>query len=172
MTIMDEKNRGYALGAVEYLVKPVDRQKLVDVLRALCGSTGRPLLMVDDDDLGRSQMRAALEQQGWTVTEASDGRDALTKLSEARPDVIVLDLMMPEMDGFEFLEEMRRRAEWRDIPVVVVTAKDLTDEDRRRLNGGVERIIQKTDRDDMLREMRSALAKCLERQRSALAAEA
>ncbi len=172
MTIVDEKNRGYALGATEYLVKPVDRQKLIDVLHALCGSAGRPLLMVDDDDLGRSQMRAALEQQGWTVTEASDGRDALKKLSEARPDVIILDLMMPEMDGFEFLEAMRREAEWRDIPVVVVTAKDLTDKDRIRLNGGVERIIEKTDRDDMLRELRSVLEKCVERQRSALPAEA
>ena len=172
MTIVDEKKRGYAFGATEYLVKPVDRQKLIDVLRALCGSAGRPLLMVDDDDLGRRQMRAALEQQGWTVTEASDGRDALTRLNEARPDVIILDLMMPEMDGFEFLEEMRRNVEWRDIPVVVVTAKDLTDADRRRLNGGVERIIQKTDRDDMLREVRSVLAKCVGRQRSAVRAEA
>jgi CheY-like chemotaxis protein len=166
MTIVDEKNRGYALGATEYLVKPVDRQKLMDVLRGLCGSTGRPLLIVDDDDLGRRQIRAALEQQGWTVTEAIDGRDALARLSEARPDVIILDLMMPQMDGFEFLEEMRRKPEWRDIPVVVVTAKDLTDADRRRLNGGVERIIQKTDRDDMLREMRSVLAKRVERPRS------
>jgi GAF domain-containing protein/DNA-binding response OmpR family regulator/anti-sigma regulatory factor (Ser/Thr protein kinase) len=170
MTIVDEKNRGYALGATEYLVKPVDRQKLMDVLRGLCGSTGRPLLIVDDDDLGRRQIRAVLEQQGWRVTEASDGRDALTRLSEARPDVIILDLMMPEMDGFEFLEEMRRKAEWRDIPVVVVTAKDLTDADRRRLNGGVERIIQKTDRDDMLREVRSVLAKRVERPRSVLPA--
>jgi GAF domain-containing protein/CheY-like chemotaxis protein/anti-sigma regulatory factor (Ser/Thr protein kinase) len=170
MTIVDEKNRGYALGATEYLVKPVDRQKLMDVLRGLCGSTGRPLLIVDDDDLGRRQIRAALEQQGWTVTEAIDGRDALTRLSEARPDVIILDLMMPEMDGFEFLEEMRRKAEWRDIPVVVVTAKDLTDADRGRLNGGVERIIQKTDRDDMLREVRSVLAKCMERPRGVLPA--
>jgi adenylate cyclase len=171
MTIVDEKNRGYALGAADYLVKPVDRQKLIDVLHALCGSAGRRLLMVDDDDLERRQMRTALEQQGWTVTEASDGRDALARLSEGRPDLIILDLMMPEMDGFEFLEEMRRKDEWRGIPVVVVTARDLTDADRNRLNGGVERIIQKTDRDDMLREVRSVLAKCVERQRSALRVE-
>jgi CheY-like chemotaxis protein len=170
MTIVDEKNRGYALGATEYLVKPVDRQKLFDVLRTLCGSAGRPVLMVDDDDLGRQQMRAALEQQGWTVIEASDGRDALTRLSEAQPVAVILDLMMPEMDGFEFLEEMRRTAEWRDIPVVVVTAKDLTDADRIRLNGGVERIIQKTDRDDMLREVRGVLTKCVARQRNAMPA--
>jgi CheY-like chemotaxis protein len=115
-------------------------------------------------------MRAALEQQGWTVIEAGDGREALTRLSEAQPAVIILDLMMPQMDGFEFLEEMRHKAEWRDIPVVVVTAKDLTDTDRVRLNGGVERIILKTNRDDMLREVRSVLAKCVTRQRSAMTA--
>jgi signal transduction histidine kinase/CheY-like chemotaxis protein/HAMP domain-containing protein len=171
MTIVDEKNRGYALGATDYLVKPVDRQKLVDVLHALCGSSGRRLLVVDDDDLGRRQMRAALEQQGWTVTEARDGLDALARLNEARPDVIILDLMMPEMDGFEFLEEIRRKAQWRGIPVVVVTARDLTDADRNRLNGGVERIIQKTDRDDMLRDVCSVLIKCVERQRNMLPAE-
>ena len=172
MTIVDEKNRGYALGATDYLVKPVDRQKLINVLHALCGPAGRRLLMVDDDDHGRGQMRTALEQQGWKVTEASDGRDALTRLNEAKPDVVILDLMMPEMDGFEFLEEMRRNAEWRDIPVVVVTAKDLTDADRLRLNGSVERIIQKTDRDETLREVRNVLAKCVKRRRSPVSAEA
>ncbi len=171
MTIVDEKNRGYALGAAEYLVKPVDRQKLFDVLRTLCGSSAsRPLLVVDDDDVGRRQMRAALEQQGWTVIEASDGREALTRLREAQPEVIILDLMMPQMDGFEFLEEMRCKTEWRDIPVVVVTAKDLTDADRIRLNGGVERIILKTNRDDMLREVRGVLTKSVARQRHAMPA--
>jgi signal transduction histidine kinase/DNA-binding response OmpR family regulator/HAMP domain-containing protein len=172
MTIVDEKNRGYALGATDYLVKPVDRQKLIDVLHAVCGRARGRLLMVDDDELGRQRMRTALEQQGWTVTEASDGLAALKRLSEAQPDVIILDLMMPEMDGFEFLEEMRRKADWRGIPVLVVTAKDLTDADRIRLNGGVERIIQKTNRDDMLREVRSVLAKFVERPRGAMRVEA
>ena len=69
------------------------------------------------------------------------------------PDVIILDLMMPKMDGFEFLDELRSRPDWQDIPVVVITAKDLTEEDRDRLNGGVERIIQKSDRDEMLRQL-------------------
>ncbi len=171
MTIVDEKNRGYALGATDFLVKPVNPERLVGVLHALCNSGPGRLLMVDDDDIGRRQMRTALEQRGWIVTEATDGRDALKRLNEARPDAIILDLMMPEMDGFEFLEEMRRKAEWRDIPVVVVTARDLTAEDRDRLNGGVERIIQKTDRDEMLREVRGVLAQCVERRRSVLPAE-
>ena len=73
-------------------------------------------------------------------------------------------------DGFEFLEEKRRKAEWRDIPVVVVTAKELTDADRLRLNGGVERIILKTNRDDMLHEVRGVLTKCVARQRNAMPA--
>jgi signal transduction histidine kinase/CheY-like chemotaxis protein len=171
MTIVDEKNRGYALGATDFLVKPVNPERLVGVLHALCNSGPGRLLMVDDDDIGRRQMRTALEHRGWKVTEATDGRDALKRLNEARPDAIILDLMMPEMDGFEFLEEMRRKAEWRDIPVVVVTARDLTAEDRDRLNGGVERIIQKTDRDEMLREVRSVLAQCVERRRSVQPAE-
>ena len=149
MTIVDEKNRGYALGATDYLVKPVDRDKLV----TRCAHLRLPpaVLLVDDDDVVRRGMRLALEQTAGTVTEAENGRIALDAY-RPRPDVIMLDLMMPQMDGFEFLDEMRARAEWRDIPVVVVTAKDLTDEERNRLNGGVERIIQKSDRDEMLRE--------------------
>ena len=78
--------------------------------------------------------------------------------------MIILDLMMPKMDGFEFLDELRRRPDWQNIPVVVITAKDLTDEDRDRLNGGVERIIQKSDRDEMLRQLSREIAKCIKLQ--------
>ena len=99
------------------------------------------------------------------MTEAENGQLGLARFAEARPDAIILDLMMPEMDGFEFLEEIRRRPEWPDTPVVVVTSKDLTVEDRNRLNGGVERIIQKTDRDEMLREVCGVLTKLLKRGR-------
>ena len=77
--------------------------------------------------------------------------------------MIILDLMMPEMDGFEFMDELRRRPAWQDIPVVVITAKDLTEEDRDRLNGGVERIIQKSDRDEMLRQLSREISKCVKR---------
>jgi CheY-like chemotaxis protein len=96
----------------------------------------------------------------------------LARLNEFLPDAIVLDLMMPEMDGFEFVDEMRRSSAWRDIPVVIVTARDLTAEDRGRLNGGVERIIQKTALDDMLQEMCHVLAKCIERRHRQEPAEA
>jgi len=155
MTIVDEKNRGYSLGATDYMVKPVDRERLSGVLRNICGAVGRQALLVDDDDMTRREMRRALEKDGWEVSEAENGRVALARLTEARPDIIMLDLMMPEMDGFEFLVEMRSRAEWRDIPVLVVTAKDLTVEERSRLNGDVERVLQKgaSELDELLREI-------------------
>jgi adenylate cyclase len=172
LTIVDEKNRGYSLGAADYLVKPVDRKRLTTLLRRICGSTGGRVLIVDDNDIDRQQMSSAVEQDGWDVVEARNGRVALESLAAASPQAIILDLMMPEMNGFEFLNEFRRHAEWRDIPVVVVTARDLTAEDRIRLTGGVECIIQKTERDEMLRELRGTLAKCVERRRSATTAGA
>jgi CheY-like chemotaxis protein len=159
MTIVEEKKRGYALGAADYLVKPVDRGKLVALLSNICGSAAGQVLLVDDDDLVRRSVRMALEPIGWRVTEAENGRLALDSLMASRPDVIILDLMMPKMDGFEFLDELRARPDWRDIPVVVITAKELTDQDRSRLNGGVERIIQKSGRDEMLRRLTGELGK-------------
>jgi CheY-like chemotaxis protein len=165
LTIVDEKNRGYSLGAADYLVKPVDREKLTQILRRIFGSVRGRVLLVDDDDIVRRQMRLQLQHGGWTISEAANGRIALARIAEAQPDAIILDLIMPEMDGFEFLEELRSRAEWRDIPVVVVTSKDLTAEDRARLNGGVERIIQKTERDQTLFEVRDVLTKLLKRRR-------
>jgi signal transduction histidine kinase/DNA-binding response OmpR family regulator len=166
MTILDEKNRGFSLGATEYLVKPVDRDTLVRVVRQISGAMGGHILVVDDDKVGRHGMKVALESIGWRISEADDGQDALNQLGQSRPDAILLDLMMPEMDGFEFLEEMRGHVSWRDIPVIVVTARELSDEDRDRLNGGVERVIQKTGRDEMLREVRSVLARCVEHRRT------
>jgi len=174
MSIVDEKNRGYSLGAADYLVKPVDRERLTAVLRSVAGSGGRNILLVDDDDILRRGVAQGLEKDGWTVAEAQNGRAALACLGASRPDAIVLDLMMPEMDGFEFLEELRHRAEWRDIPVVVVTAKDLTDEDHRRLNGEVEDVLQKDapTRDEMLRAVSATLSACIGRGRGRRAARA
>ena len=100
------------------------------------------------------------------MTEAENGQVAVEAITAARPEVIILDLMMPKMDGFEFLDELRSRPDWRDIPVVVITAKDLTDEDRNRLNGGVERIIQKSDRDEMLRQLGREITRCIKEQRA------
>src|SRR5579859_402177 len=84
-----------------------------------------------------------IEGNGWKVVEAENGRVGLDRLEESVPGVILLDLMMPEMDGFTFIEEIRRQPRYRHVPVVVVTAKDLTEEDRRRLQGHVVQILQK-----------------------------
>ena len=164
MSIVEEKNRGYALGAADYLVKPVDRSKLVATLNGICGSAGGYALLVDDDEVVRRGVRQALEPIGWRVTEAGDGQEAVALLATERPDVIILDLMMPKMDGFEFLDALRGRPDCQEIPVVIITAKDLTDEDRDRLNGGVERIIQKSDRDEMLRQLSREVSRCVKRQ--------
>ncbi len=168
VTIVDEKQRGYALGAVEYMVKPIEREQLTTLLLGLCGETGR-ILLIEDDQVTRELMREALTTGAWKVDEAVNGHAALAWLAQELPDAIVLDLMMPEMDGFEFLAELRRRPQWRGIPVVVVTAMDLSEADRRRLNGEVERVIQKTMRSssELLQEVGQTLARCVQRPRTA-----
>ena len=165
MTIVDEKKRGYSLGATDYMVKPINRERLTHVLRNICRAVGRRVLLVDDDDMLRRNMRSVLEQDGWQVSEAENGRVALARLAEASPDVVVLDLVMPEMDGFEFLVEMRNQEAWREIPVLVVTAKDLTAEDLSHLNGDVERVLQKdaSKLDDLLKELGRILPGSIER---------
>jgi CheY-like chemotaxis protein len=106
--------------------------------------------------------------------QAENGRAALAGLARQRPDAILLDLMMPEMDGFEFLGELRRQAAWRDIPVIVVTAMDLSEEDRRRLSGEVERIIEKGayGRDELLHEVGRLLTAAIERHEATGTSEA
>jgi CheY-like chemotaxis protein len=167
VTILDEKTKGYSLGATDYLVKPVDRERLARVLERICGDRpSRRILVVEDDETTRSETQRALERDGWSVTPAENGRVALAQLGERRPDAILLDLMMPEMDGFEFLAELRRHIAWRNIPVVVLTAMDLTEEDRRRLSGQVERIIEKGayERDELLHEVGRLLTASIDRQ--------
>ena len=145
VTIVDEQRRGIALGAAGYMTKPIDRDRLVEILspyrRASEPST---VLVVDDDEEQRRLVRELLGAKGWVVREAANGRLALDALEEGVPDILLLDLMMPEMDGFEVVAALQANPAWRDIPVVVVTALDLTAEDRRRLNGGVEQILSKS----------------------------
>jgi signal transduction histidine kinase/CheY-like chemotaxis protein len=164
-TIVDEKQRGYSLGANDYLVKPVDRERLVAVLRKHCGEGRGSVLVVEDDDATRSVLREALAREGWQVREAANGVLALAALGAAVPDVVLLDLIMPEMDGFELLAEMRGRGEYRAVPVIVLTAMTLDDEDHRRLNGGVARVLRKRGqaRDELLQEIGDALAACARR---------
>jgi adenylate cyclase len=144
VTIVDEQRRGIALGAAGYLTKPIDRDQLIAILsRFRVADTPGTVLVVEDDEEQRHLVRESLGSRGWTVCEAANGRLALDAIAAGLPDVILLDLMMPEMDGFELVAALQANAAWRDIPVVVVTALDLTAEDRRRLSGGVEKILSK-----------------------------
>ena len=146
LTILDEKRLGFALGAADFLTKPIDRDRLVAaVRRSATGGGDTGVLVVEDDPDTRAMLRRTLERAGWTVTEAENGRVALARLTEWTPRLILLDLMMPEMDGFEFLDAVRADPRRRAIPVLILTAKDLTEADRRRLNGGVERVVRKGD---------------------------
>jgi CheY-like chemotaxis protein len=168
LTIVEDRGLGYALGAADYLTKPIDRARLVAALRRHCRDRADCVaLIVEDDPATREAVRRALEHDGWTVHEAENGQVALERLAAGLPGVILLDLMMPTMDGFELVAELRTRPEWREIPVVVMTAKDLTDEDRKRLNGSVRAIVQKAghSRDTFLAEVRDLLAASLRRQR-------
>ena len=147
LTMVDDKNIGFALGAADYMTKPIDRARLSAILsRHRCADReegGCRVLLVEDDDATRDMMRSLLEREEWRVEEAVNGRIALECLQTLTPDLILLDLMMPEMDGFEFARRLRDKPEWRRIPVVVLTARDITAEDRRRLNRDVEKIVQK-----------------------------
>jgi CheY-like chemotaxis protein len=161
LTIVDDKNLGYALGASDYLTKPIDRDRLLAILKKYrCEVRPCPVLVVEDDAATRELLRRMLEKEGWLVSEAEHGRAALERVAETQPDLILLDLMMPEMDGFQFIEELRKQEAWRSIPIIVVTAKDLTEADRLRLNGYVEKILQKTtySRESLLTEVRDLVA--------------
>ena len=142
-SVSDDRDLGYMLGATEYLVKPVDRDKLVTLLRRHIEQDEAVVMVVDDDELTRQAVAQTLERQGWSVQQAGNGREALELLKQQQPAAILLDLMMPKMDGFEFLERFDANKNYQNIPVIVLTAKDLSPEDRTRLNGGVEKILAK-----------------------------
>lgn len=163
-TVVEERNKGYALGAIDYVTKPFDRRRLRTVLRRFVEpGQRRSALIVEDDADARRYMRRLLLAEGLSVEEAGDGRAALRALDSMSepPALVLLDLMMPVMDGFEFLEALRAHEDWRTIPVIVVTSADLSAADHRRLNGGVEEVLQKTDRtrDSLLDEFRRTIAR-------------
>jgi CheY-like chemotaxis protein len=147
MSVQDAQERGYQLGAMDYLTKPVDRERLLEALRRCCPPEApRKVLIVEDDEATRSVMEKTLRGAGWEVWSAVEGESALAQLSSnGKPSVILLDLMMEGMDGFAFIEALRKVDPERRIPVVVVTSKDLTEQDRRRMNGRVVELVAKGD---------------------------
>jgi CheY-like chemotaxis protein len=160
LSILDEQEKGFALGAADYLTKPFDRERLRKVLQAhRKGGPATRVLVVEDDDATRALLRDMLEREGCTVDLAENGLIALERLDKAKPDIILLDLLMPTMDGFEFLTTLRAKPGGSDIPIVVLTAKDLSDAERERLAGAVKAVLRKSmhSRDELAAELRRAL---------------
>jgi CheY-like chemotaxis protein len=163
LTMMDDRSRGYSLGAVDYLTKPVDREQLSKTLsRYYRDGKSSTVMLVEDDLETRDMMARTLTRAGWTVSEAGNGQEALDLLSLKSPQLILLDLMMPVMDGFSFLTEMRARPELLHIPIIVVTAKDLTSDDRQRLSGMAAQVLEKSPHtcEQLLDYVRDAVVAC------------
>jgi PAS domain S-box-containing protein len=157
LTIVDDKNMGFALGVSDYLMKPVNRERLVATVKSLHRDARNTKVLIVEDDLPtRETLVWMLEREHYQVAEACNGRVAIESLTSERPDLILLDLLMPEMNGFEFVEALQAKPEWRSVPVVVITAKDLTEAERQRLNGFVEKILTKHlhQREELLLEIR------------------
>ena len=148
-SILDERGQGFSLGAAEYLVKPFTEEELLEAIQRVDGRP-RPLkvLVIDDSEGDRQLIRRVLENAGgYHVLEAANGPEGVALARRERPDLVILDLMMPEMDGFAVVEALREDPSTRSLPILVLTAKALTEEDRRRLNGRIERLLQKAGAD-------------------------
>jgi PAS domain S-box-containing protein len=160
LSFLEDTGLGFALGAADYLTKPIDRDRITTLVTRYRRAAAAQVLVVEDDDATREMLRRTLANDGWQVGEAENGRVALDRVAEQIPSLILLDLMMPEMDGFEFAAELRRHDAWREIPIVVITAADMTANDRARLSGQVERILPKGayTRDELLNELRGLVA--------------
>jgi CheY-like chemotaxis protein len=141
LSTVDDRSRGIALGADEYLVKPVDRDVLLDSVHRFIRAGD--VLVVEDDASTRSVLRQMLERFGVRVRVAAHGAEALALLEQEIPGLILLDLMMPVMDGMTFLREARANPAWHDIPVVVMTAKDLTTDEIANIQASVTRVMTK-----------------------------
>ncbi len=157
ITFVSERGLALSLGAAEYVLKPVEWSRFKQVMDRF-RDTGGDVLVVDDDTDARSRMRVALERDGWGVVEAGDGRQALDQVATSRPAVVLLDLNMPVMDGFAFLQRFRELPGCSDIPVVVLTASDLSSVDRRRLRGANQILNKGSTSLGMLAKELSALA--------------
>jgi signal transduction histidine kinase/CheY-like chemotaxis protein len=146
LTMMDDKKRGYAQGASDYLTKPVDRGSLAEILKQYgCAEDACSVLLVEDDPQTSAMMRAMLEKAGWTVAQAENGQVALDQMSIATPTLILLDLVLPGMDGFEFTAKLKKNPDWKSIPIVVLTADALKAEEWRMLNGNIHAVLNKDE---------------------------
>jgi CheY-like chemotaxis protein/HAMP domain-containing protein len=160
ISVSDDKNTGYALGAMGYINKPVNKNMLLSEIRKLSKIT-ESVMIVDDNDLELRQMVEVVEAENIKTIGVNSGEESIKLLKENVPDVLVLDLIMPGMDGFSVIEEVRKNPNTKNLPVIIVTAKDITKEDRLKLSGKVSSLIAKSDStpQDLFNEIRNVLKK-------------
>ena len=149
VSMLDERGRGFALGAAEYLVKPVGKEQLLAAVYRAAAVPERQhtVVAIDDDPLAIELARANLEPAGWTVLGAASGQEGLALIRERQPSVVLLDLLMPGMDGFEVVEALRAEPGTKGIPVVILTSKSMTPQDKQRLKGRITYVARKTEFD-------------------------
>jgi signal transduction histidine kinase/CheY-like chemotaxis protein len=149
VSMLDERGRGFALGAAEYLVKPVSKDQLLAALYRAAAIPERKhtVVAIDDDPLAIELVRASLEPEGWTVLGAATGQDGLALIRERQPSAVLLDLLMPGMDGFEVVEALRADPDTKSVPVVILTSKSMTQQDKERLQGRITYVARKTEFD-------------------------
>jgi CheY-like chemotaxis protein/anti-sigma regulatory factor (Ser/Thr protein kinase) len=149
VSMLDERGRGSALGAAEYLVKPVSKEQLLAAVYRAAAMPGRKhtVVAIDDDPLAIELVRASLEPEGWTVFGAATGQDGLALIRERQPSVVLLDLLMPGMDGFEVVETLRAEPDTKSVPVVILTSKSMTRQDKERLRGRITYVARKAEFD-------------------------
>ena len=164
VSILEERGKGFALGASDYLVKPVDREELIGTVQRVVPAAGpdphgMTVLAIDDDPLVLELMDAMLTPEGFTVLKAGDGREGLRLARLRRPDLIVLDLLMPEVDGFQVVDELKRDPATAGIHIIILTSKTLTPQDKDKLNGRIVHLKQKGEfsRADFVAQLRSVL---------------
>ncbi|WP_455366188.1 ATP-binding response regulator [Kaarinaea lacus] len=144
LTMINEKSTAYSLGATAYLSKPIDREELTGTVNRCVRKAGQEtILVIDDDADARKLARLILENDGYSVIEAENGYLGLMRVAERIPSVILLDLLMPNMNGHEFLNELELNERWQDIPVIALTAMELDENERQGLEKRVSMVIQK-----------------------------
>ena len=160
LTMTDDKETGFALGASAFINKPIEQDQLLEAIQHHKASAdGRHALVVEDDPHQRDLVLRMLEKEGWESEFVANGAEALEAVAARQPAIILLDLLMAEMDGFEFLTHLRANPDWKLIPVVVITSMDLTSDVRARLQGRVDNIFQKGrySRDNLIRQIRDSV---------------
>lgn len=157
VSMVDNKDLGFSLGAVEYLMKPIDRTKLIDIVNSCIPAernTGKSMkvLVVDDDEKAVKYMSSVLEKAGFDVLKAYSGKAGINLAINNNPDLMILDLMMPEVSGFDVVETLRNHPTAKGIPIIICSAKDITPEDKKILNGHILAIVQKSShtKEDLL----------------------